>query len=99
MLEYEQKQRVKEFTVFDTVKAEKRGEVKSQERRPKELAPSVKNMERWQWISPPTQRKFCWNRECLKRARHIGRKRLSPYWAQIVKMLRSLFLAYVEVWD
>ena len=46
VLDYKKEQRVKEIAVLETVKAEKESQVESQERRLKELAPAVKNMER-----------------------------------------------------
>ena len=46
VLDYKKEQRAKEIAVLETVKAEKESQVESQERRLKELAPAVKNMER-----------------------------------------------------
>ena len=46
VLDYKKEQRAKEIAVLETVKAEKENQVESQERRLKELAPAVKNMER-----------------------------------------------------
>ena len=46
VLDYKKEQRTKEIAALETVKAEKESQVESQERRLKELAPAVKNMER-----------------------------------------------------
>lgn len=46
VLDYKKEQRAKEIVVLETVKAEKQSQVERQERRLKELAPAVKNMER-----------------------------------------------------
>ena len=46
VLDYKKEQRAKEIAALETVKAEKESQVESQERRLKELAPAVKNMER-----------------------------------------------------
>ena len=46
VLDYKKEQRAKEIAVLETVKAEKESQVEGQERRLKELAPAVKNMER-----------------------------------------------------
>ena len=46
VLDYKKEQRMKEIAALETVKAEKESQVESQERRLKELAPAVKDMER-----------------------------------------------------
>ena len=46
VLDYKKEQRAKEIAALETVKAEKESQVEGQERRLKELAPAVKNMER-----------------------------------------------------
>lgn len=46
VLDYKKEQRAKEIAALETVKAEKESQVESQERRLKELAPAVKDMER-----------------------------------------------------
>ena len=46
VLDYKKGQRAKEIAALETVKAEKESQVESQERRLKELAPAVKDMER-----------------------------------------------------
>ena len=46
VLDYKKEQRAKEIAALETVKAEKENHVVNQERRLKELAPAVKNMER-----------------------------------------------------
>ena len=45
-VDYKKEQRAKEIAALETVKAEKESQVESQERRLKELAPAVKDMER-----------------------------------------------------
>ena len=46
VLDYKKEQRAKEVAALETVMVEKESQVEGQERRLKELAPAVKNMER-----------------------------------------------------
>ena len=80
VLDYKKEQRAKEIAVLDTVKAEKESLVESQERRLKELAPAVKNMERLAADFSADRTRFCRSRERWKQAGPTGRKRPSPCW-------------------
>ena len=98
VLDYKKEQRAKEIAVLETVKAEKENQVESQERRLKELAPGG---EKYGAVGSgflrQFRRRFCRSRERWKQAGPTERKKAKPLLAQIVKVLRSLYLAYVEL--
>ena len=97
VLDYKKEQRAKEIAVLDTVKAEKESQVESQERRLKELAPSVKNMERLAADFSADPDEILPELGTLETGRAYREKKVKPLLAQIVKVLRSLYLAYVEL--
>jgi len=97
VLDYKKEQRAKEIAVLDTVKAEKESQVESQERRLKELAPSVKNMERLAADFSADPDEILPEPGTLETGRAYREKKVKPLLAQIVKVLRSLYLAYVEL--
>jgi len=99
VLNYKKEQRVKEIAVLDTVKAEKQNQVKEQERRLKELAPAVKNMERLaaEFSSDPEQ--VLPEAGALELAKSYREKRVKPLWEKIVKVLRSIYRAYLDLSD
>ena len=80
VLDYKKEQRAKEIAVLETVKAEKENQVESQERRLKELAPAVKNMERLAADFSANPEEICRSRERWKQAGPTERKRQSPCW-------------------
>ena len=80
VLDYKKEQRTKEIAALETVKAEKESQVESQERRLKELAPAVKNMERLAADFSATRRKFCRRPGRWRVPSPTGRKRQSPCW-------------------
>ncbi len=97
VLDYKKEQRVKEIAVLETVKAEKESQVESQERRLKELAPAVKNMERLAADFSADPDEILPEPGTLETGRAYREKKAKPLLAQIVKVLRSLYLAYVEL--
>ena len=97
VLDYKKEQRAKEIAVLDTVKAEKESLVESQERQLKELAPAVKNMERLAADFSADPDEILPEPGTLETGRAYREKKAKPLLAQIVKVLRSLYLAYVEL--
>lgn len=97
VLDYKKEQRAKEIAVLETVKAEKESQVESQERRLKELAPAVKNMERLAADFSTDPEEILPEPGTLETGRAYREKKAKPLLAQIVKVLRSLYLAYVEL--
>ena len=97
VLDYKKEQRAKEIAVLETVKAEKENQVESQERRLKELAPAVKNMERLAADFSTDPEEILPEPGTLETGRAYREKKAKPLLAQIVKVLRSLYLAYVEL--
>ena len=97
VLDYKKEQRAKEIAALETVKAEKESQVESQERRLKELAPAVKNMERLAADFSTDPEEILPEPGTLETGRAYREKKAKPLLAQIVKVLRSLYLAYVEL--
>lgn len=97
VLDYKKEQRAKEIAVLETVKAEKESQVESQERRLKELAPAVKNMERLAADFSADPEEILPEAGTLESAKSYREKKAKPLMVQIVKVLRSLYLAYVEL--
>ena len=97
VLDYKKEQRAKEIAVLDTVKAEKESLVESQERRLKELAPAGKNMERLAADFSADPDEILPEPGTLETGRAYREKKAKPLLAQIVKVLRSLYLASVEL--
>ena len=97
VLDYKKEQRAKEIAALETVKAEKESLVESQERRLKELAPAVKNMERLAADFSADPDEILPEPGTLETGRAYGEKKANPLLAQIVKVLRSLYRAYMEL--
>lgn len=97
VLDYKKEQRVKEIAALETVKAEKEGQVESQERRLKELAPAVKNMERLAADFSADPEEILPEAGTLESAKSYREKKAKPLLAKIVKVLRSLYRAYIEL--
>ncbi len=97
VLDYKKEQRAKEIVALETVKAEKEGQVERQERRLKELAPAVKNMERLAADFSADPEEILLEAGTLESAKSYQEKKAKPLLAQIVKVLRSLYLAYIEL--
>ena len=97
VLDYKKEQRAKEIAVLETVKAEKENQVESQERRLKELAPAVKNMERLAADFSANPEQVLPEAGPLESARAYREKKAKPLWAKIVKVLRSVYRAYCDL--
>ena len=97
VLDYKKGQRAKEIAALETVKAEKESQVESQERRLKELAPAVKNMERLAADFSADPEEILPEAGTLESAKSYREKKAKPLLEKIVKVLRSLYLAYVEL--
>ena len=96
VLDYKKEQRTKEIAALETVKAEKESQVERQERRLKELAPAVKNMERLAADFSADPEEILPEAGTLESAKSYREKKAKPLLAKIVKVLRSLYLAYME---
>ena len=97
VLDYKKEQRTKEIAALETVKAEKESEVAEQEQRLSELAPAVKNMERLAADFSADPEQILPEAGALETGRSYREKKAKPLLARIVKVLRSLYLAYVEL--
>ena len=97
VLDYKKEQRAKEIAALETVKAEKEGQVESQERRLKQLAPAVRNMEQLAAQFSDDPDRILPEPGPLESAKSYREKKVKPLLAKIVKVLRSLYLAYMEL--
>lgn len=97
VLDYKKEQRAKEIAQLDKFKAKKQKEVAGQEQRLKELAPAVKNMERLAAEFSADPEEVLPEPGPLESAKSYREKKAKPLLAQIVKVLRSLYRAYVEL--
>ena len=97
VLDFKKEQRAKEIAELEAVKAKKQGQVEQQEQRLKELAPAVRNMEQLaaQFSDDPEQ--ILPKPGPLESAKSYREKKAKPLLAKIVKVLRSLYRAYVEL--
>ena len=97
VLDYKKERRTKEIAALETVKAEKESQVESQERRLKELAPAVKNMERLAADFSGDPEEILPEAGTLESAKSYREKKAKPLLAKIVQVLRSLYRAYIEL--
>lgn len=97
VLDYKKEQRTKEIAALETVKAEKESQVESQERRLKELAPAVENMERLTADFSANPEEILPEAGTLESAKSYREKKAKPLLAKIVQVLRSLYRAYIEL--
>lgn len=97
VLDYKKGQRAKEIAALETVKAEKESQVESQERRLKELAPAVKDMERLAADFSTDPEEILPEAGTLESAKSYREKKAKPLLAKIVKVLRSLFRKYIDL--
>ena len=97
VLDYKKEQRAKEIAGLETVKAEKENQVESQERRLKELAPAVKDMERLAADFSADPEEILPEAGTLESAKSYREKKAKPLLAKIVKVLRSLFRKYIDL--
>lgn len=97
VLDYKKEQRTKEVAALETVKAEKESQVAQQERRLKELAPAVKNMERLAADFSADPEEILPEAGALESGKSYREKRAKPLLAKIVQVLRSLYRAYIDL--
>ena len=97
VLDYKKEQRSKEVAALETVKIEKQGQVEQQERRLKELAPAVKNMERLAAEFSADPEENLPEPGALETGRAYREKKAKPLLEKIVKVLRSLYRAYIDL--
>ncbi len=97
VLNYKKEQRAKEIAELEAVKAKKQGQVERQEQRLKELAPAVRNMEQLAAQFSDDPERILPEPGPLESAKSYREKKAKPLLAQIVKVLRSLYRAYVEL--
>lgn len=97
VLDYKKEQRAKEIAALETVKAEKESQVENQERRLKELAPAVKNMEQLAADFSTDPEEILPEAGTLESAKSYREKKAKPLLAKIVKVLRSLYRAYIDL--
>ena len=97
VLDYKKEQRAKESAALETVKTEKESQVESQERRLKELAPAVKDMERLAADFSADPEEILPEAGTLESAKSYREKKAKPLLAKIVKVLRSLFRKYLDL--
>ena len=94
---WDYEQRAKEIAELEAVKAKKQGQVERQEQRLKELAPAVRNMEQLAAQFSDGPERILPEPGPLESAKSYREKKAKPLLAQIVKVLRSLYRAYVEL--
>ena len=97
VLDFKKEQRTKEIAELEAVKAKKQGQVEQQERRLKELAPVVRNMEQLAAQFSDDPERILPEPGPLESAKSYCEKKAKPLLAKIVKVLRSLYRAYVEL--
>ena len=97
VLDYKKEQRAKEVAALETVKAEKQGQVEQQEQRLKELAPAVKNMERLAAEFSADPEDILPEPGALETGRAYREKKAKPLLEKIVKVLRFLYRAYIDL--
>ena len=97
VLDFKKEQRAKEIAELEAVKAKKQGQVEQQEQRLKELAPAVRNMEQLAAQFSDDPERILPEPGPLESAKSSREKKAKPLLAKIVKVLRSLYRAYVEL--
>ena len=97
VLDYKKEQRAQEIAALETIMAEKESQAEGQERRLKELAPAVKNMERLAAEFSADPEEILPEPGPLETGRAYREKKAKPLLAKIVKVLRSLYRAYVDL--
>ena len=97
VLDYKKEQRAKEIAELEAVKAKKQAQVEQQEQRLKELAPAVKNMEQLAAQFSDDPERILPEPGPLESAKSYREKKAKPLLAKIVKVMRSLYRAYIEL--
>ena len=97
VLDFKKEQRAKEIAELEAVKAKKQGQVEQQERRLKELAPAVRNMEQLAAQFSDDPERILPEPGPLESAKSYREKKAKPLWEKIVKVLRSVYRAYFDL--
>lgn len=97
VLDYKKEQRAKEIADLESVKVERQGQVEQQKRRLKELAPAVKNVEQLAAQFSDNPERILPEAGSLESARAYRGKKAKPLLAKIVKVLRSVYVAYLDL--
>lgn len=97
VLDYKKEQRAKEIVALEVDKAEKQGQIEGQEQRLKELAPAVANMERLAAEFSDDPERILPEPGPLETGRAYREKKAKPVLAKIVKVLRSVYAAYIDL--
>ena len=97
VLDFKKEQRAQEIVALETVMVEKERQVEGQERRLKELAPAVKNLERLAAEFSADPEEILPDPGPLETGRAYREKKAKPLLAKVVKVLRSLYRAYVDL--
>ena len=97
VMDYKKEQRAKEIAELEAVKAKKQGQVEQQERRLKELAPAVRNMEQLAAQFSDDPERILPEPGPLESAKSYREKKAKPLWEKIVKVLRSVYRAYFDL--
>ena len=97
VLNFKKEQRTKEVAELEVLKAEKQAEIEQQQRRLNELGPAVRNMERLAAEFSDDPERILPEPGTLESAKSYREKKAKPLLASIVKVLRSLYAAYVDL--
>ena len=97
VMDYKKEQRAREIADLETVKAEIQEEVERQEQRLKELAQAVEGMEQLAARFSDDPERILPEPGPLESAKSYREKKAKPLLTQVVKVLRSLYAAYVDL--
>ena len=97
VLNFKKEQRTKEVAELEVLKAEKQAEIEQQQSRLNELGPAVRNMERLAAEFSDDPERILPEPGTLESAKSYREKKAKPLLASIVKVLRSLYAAYVDL--
>lgn len=97
VLDFKKEQRTKEIVSLESVKSEKQEQVEQQEQRLKELAPVVKNLEQLAAEFSADPEEILPEPGKLESGKSYREKKAKPLLVQIVKVLRSLYRAYIDI--
>ena len=97
VMDYKKEQREQEIAALEKVKSEKQRQVEGQERRLNELAPAVKNLEQLAAQFSDDPERVLPEPGTLESAKSYREKKAKPLWEKIVKVLRSIYMSYVDL--
>ena len=97
VMDYKKEQREKEIAALEKVKSEKQRQVEGQERRVKELAPAGKNVEQLAAQFSDDPERVLPEPGTLESGKSYRERKAKPLWEKIVKVLRSIYVSYVDL--